>query len=52
MHAGARIGRLGFQRGGAHRGLTGDDLETGIGGGMLERVGDNIREMNGDAGVL
>jgi hypothetical protein len=52
MHAGARVGWLGFQRGGAHRGLVGDDLVVEIGGGGLERVGDSVGEMNGDTGVL
>jgi hypothetical protein len=43
---------VGREKGGAHLGLVGEDLETGIGGGVLERVGDGVREVNGDTGVL
>jgi hypothetical protein len=38
--------------GGAHRGLVGDDLVMKISGGGLERVGNGIKEMNGDTVVL
>jgi hypothetical protein len=36
---------------GAHLGLVGDDLMMGIGGGVSERVGDVVGEVNGVADV-
>jgi hypothetical protein len=41
------------RREGAHLGLVGNDLEMGIEGGVLEKVGDDgVGETNDDPGVL
>jgi hypothetical protein len=40
------------RREGAHLRLVGDDLVIGIGGGVLEKVGNSVRETNSDPWVL